>query len=101
MTPPKCLPWERTTVRKRGQKRALSLRYPFQNRKINQNNKKHEKVTKSWKVKKWQKSTKSENAKSDKTEKCKKWKSDKIKSDEKWQKKCEKVTPPQKPQNVT
>jgi len=40
MTPPKCLPWERTTVRKRGQKRALSLRYPSQNLKINKNDKK-------------------------------------------------------------
>jgi len=31
MTPPKCLPWEWTMVGKRGQKRALSLRYPLQN----------------------------------------------------------------------
>jgi len=57
------LPWERTTVRKRGQKRALSLRYPFQNSKINQNRKKVTKTPKMTKLKKVSKSTKSEKCK--------------------------------------
>ena len=79
MTPSKCLPWEWATVRKTGQKRALSLRYPTRNWKTWKNSEK------SWNQEKWQKHEKhekhenQENAKSDKIKKQKKWKSDKIK----------------------
>jgi len=50
-------------VGKSGQKRALSLRYPSQNLKINQNRKKVTKSTKITKLKNHQKSTKSEKSK--------------------------------------
>ena len=95
MTPSKCLPWERTTVRKRGQKRALSLRYPLRNWKTRKNSEKSQKQEKWQKIKKHQKSENQENAKSDKMENQKKWKSDKT---EKWKsvKKVSKIDPPWK-----
>jgi len=95
MTPSKCLPWERTTVRKRGQKRALSLRYPSRNWKTRKNSEKMQNQEKWQKSENHQKSEKQKKWKSDKSEKCKTWKSDKS---EKWKmsKNSEKSDPPWK-----
>jgi len=79
MTPSKCLPWEWATVRKTGQKRALSLRYPSRNWKTRKNSEKSWKCKKWQKYKKHQKSQNQENQQNTKIRKCKKWKSDKIK----------------------
>jgi len=95
LTPSKCLPWERTTVRKTGQKRALSLRYPLRNWKTWKNDEKMQNQEKWQKYKKCQKSRKWKNSKSDKSEKHKNRKSDKS---EKWKsvKKVSKIDPPSK-----
>jgi len=93
MTPPKCLPWEWTMVGKRGQKRALSLRYPSRNWKINQKHKKVWKTSKSWKVKKWQKSTKLKKWQNQEKWKMQKWEKCKIRKVKKWQKWSKKWPP--------
>jgi len=97
LTPSKCLPWERTTVRKRGQKRALSLRYPLQNWKTRKNSEKSCFHQKWQKIKKHQKCRNRENQKKWKSRKSKIRKSDKT---EKWKmmKKVSKMhTPPKTP----
>ena len=52
-------------------------------------------------MKKWQKPENQKNTKSTKSRKWKSGKSDKIKINKNQQKKCQKMTPPQKGQNVT
>jgi len=101
LTPSKCLPWEWATVRKRGQKRALSLRYPTRNWKTRKNSKKSCFHKNRQKVKKWQKPENQKSEKMIKIKKCKSEKMIKIKIMKKWQKKCQKMTPPEKGQNVT
>ena len=86
MTPPKCLPWEWTMVGKRGQKRALSLRYPFKSSKINQNIKKTWKSSKIRKTEKVIKSTKSEKWQKWENHKMQKWQNQENGKVKKWQK---------------
>jgi len=96
LTPPKCLPWEWTMVGKRGQKRALSLRYPPRNWKIMKNSEKSCFAQNRQKVKKWQKSENHKNTKINKMQKVKKSKSDKNRKGEKIIKKSDILKKPQK-----
>ena len=88
-------------VGKSGQKRALSLRYPSRNWKTVKNDKKTCFHQNQQKHKKWQKVENQKNTKSTKSRKWKSEKSDKIKIMKMWQKKWQKMTPPEKGQNVT